>query len=329
MKKSSLLAVILAVICCTALEIRAEDQKDQEIQDGAIYVLVNRDFDTYENPLHSEFIVNGKTVDIFSSDNSANIDQYIKEGWNDIAIKTTPHGPFDHRNQLVFMIGPMHKDPQREGKYVMSPVLWHFDNGTDWECKKDCIHALGPDVKEVTLTHHLYWTGNTNPDPPLAKGDYLLSVTPRKEHRNPAVVVSVLINGTPFTSFLRAPRREIITSLLKPGKNEVKIVSNRTGIIDDNDVECTITGPAIWSVSDRKFLLKPIAEFKGLQGWKRDKLSGILVNPAAPKSETVTRSIEFMIKEPLPTAPPTPKTDNLETQPDNKKGDQPDKYRSI
>ena len=327
--------LLLAMLLCLGVESQAakKDQAaKQDFEEGKLYVSVQRYYTTYENPLHSEFIVNGQTVDIFTSDNYAKIDQYIREGWNEIVIKTKVQEPANKENNLVFQIGPMFKDKKDSKRHIMAPVVWQFDNGTDWDFDNSSfIHALGPDIKEMTLTYHLYWAGVSLDTLPVKKGDYVLSAKQYFESngRNSPVVATVLVNGTPFTSFLGPKRQLVITPLLKPGKNEVKIVSHRVkDSIEENDIECFIGGPAEWSVKEKQFVFKPITEFKAMQGWKRDESTGQLVNLGDPNAEMTGRTIEFMIQEPA--GQPEPKADDSNLQsPAEKQQEQADKYRST
>ena len=114
-------------------EAAAEPAAEPVVAAGAsapIMVFVERGY-SWENPLHSEFIVNGKTVDIFSSDTRKDITKHLKKGWNSIAMTTRVQEPASESNSLTFRIGPVNKD-SKTGKLTMDPVLWRFDNGTDW-----------------------------------------------------------------------------------------------------------------------------------------------------------------------------------------------------
>lgn len=301
---------------------------EQDFEEGKLYVQVER-YHNHDNPLHSEFVVNGQTVDIFASTTYAKIDQFVKEGWNEIAIKTVPQQPASKANHLVFKIGPMHKDSNDSKNKIMSPVLWQFNNGTDWDFEGGTfIHALGPDMKEITLTYHFYWAGVALENRPIKKGDYILQVETYHNDNSP-VIATLLINGTPLSSFHWAKRQLNITSLLKPGKNEVKIVSHRVkDTIRDNDITCTISGPAEWSVKERGYIFKNISEFKTMQGWQRDETTGQLTNIADPKAEMIARTISFMIKDPLPNQAPK-SVDPKVGAPADKKADQDEKFRSI
>jgi hypothetical protein len=95
---------------------------------AALSTWVERQFASGDNPLHTEFVVNGATVDIFTSDALQPIAAQIKDGWNTIVLKTTPQVPATKRNGLIFRVGPAR---QQGTKVAMSPVLWRFDNETD------------------------------------------------------------------------------------------------------------------------------------------------------------------------------------------------------
>lgn len=147
----------------------------QPIQEGKLYIWFEKFFSNHEYHLHSEFIINGETVDIFTADTFELIEDRIKDGWNDIAIKTTAQSPTNKKNYLTFRIGPMHRDPNNTDRFIMSPVVWEFRNGTDWDFNNgQFLHALGPEVKEVELSYHLYWGGVENEVIGFKGGDYIL-----------------------------------------------------------------------------------------------------------------------------------------------------------
>lgn len=270
----------------------------EPIQEGKIYIWVEKYFGNYENPLHSEFIINGETVDIFTSDTFEPIEKHLKAGWNDIAIKTTAQQPANKRNHLIFRIGPMHRDPNNTDQFLMSPVMWEFRNGTDWEFNNgQFLHPLGPDVKEVELSYHLYWGGFENEAVGFEGGDYILQVEQYFSNRNSPVIMSLSLNGTPFSSFLGSKRQIVITPLLKPGKNEIKIVSQRVkDSFHRNDIEASIAGPAEWYPGKKQYMIKPITSVKAMQGWSKDERTGQLKNPTAPGSDVIERTISFMVK---------------------------------
>ncbi|MGI8785398.1 MAG: hypothetical protein ACR2L2_17330 [Acidobacteriota bacterium] len=264
--------------------------------DAPLSVWVKRNYSSWDNPLHSEFIVNGKTINIFTSDTIESVEEHFKPGWNTITIKTTPQVPASKDNHLTMRIGPMRKEGN---KMIMDPVLWQIGNGTDWKfADGNYSHPLGPDVKEVTLTYNLYYVGPEPENKTIKAGDYVLSGTPTYASWNSPVTAAVTINGTPLNSFALAGRTIVITPYLKQGKNEIKLVSTRVkNSIRDNDIAFQILGPAEWNVQQGKFLLAPVMQFKTKQGWTMDAKSGLLINPIKPDSETIERVIPFMLKE--------------------------------
>jgi hypothetical protein len=263
----------------------------------SLSLLVSKTYKSYDNPLHTEFTVNGKIVNIFTSETVEPLEGHIKPGWNAFVLKTTAQQPATNQNGLQFKIGPASK---KGSQVVVGPVLWELRNDADWRYKNaDYTHPLGPGVKEVTLTYNLYYAGMDLEGGELKAGDYILQGKATYRNYTSPVVGTVWINGTPLNSFTPAPRQIVITRLLKPGKNEIKLVSGRVpNAILTNDIEFLVAGPAEWNVSENRFTLPPIANFKTMQGWQRDSKSGQLVNLANPKSETIERTIPFMMKQP-------------------------------
>ncbi len=245
-----------------------------------------------ENPLHSELIVNGTSVDVFKSDTQKSLGDLVKRGWNTVTIKTRPQQPANDTNGLTFQIGPLRTDD--EGRTFMQPVLCEFRNDTDWTFKdRKFSHPLGPDTKEVELSYRLYFTGLEHEQAELREGDYILHGRPTYSSNSP-VTATVFVNGTPLNSFLLEERRPVITPLLKQGRNEIRIVSSRVpNTIGHNDINFDVSGPARYSIGKAKFEVASICQFKTMQSWGRDKRSGQLVNKVKSGAETIERVIPF------------------------------------
>ncbi len=270
----------------------------RDIDEGATAIRVKKDY-PWDCALQSEFSINEKTINIYTADTMEAIGEYLKQGWNTITIKTTPQEPATRNNELIFQIGPVRKDPKKD-KLVMSPVLWEFKNGTDWHFKDGKFsHSLGPDVKEVTLSYKVYFTDYALENTELKAGDFvLISKGAYGAAWNSPVTATVFVNGTPLNTFLIASREIVVTSLLKQGKNEIKLISTRVkNAIRDNDIEMEVAGPAEWNVTKSRYEVGPVTQFKAMQGWSRNPKTGELMNRASPDSETVERVIPFFLKE--------------------------------
>lgn len=264
-----------------------------------ISVWVDREYNSWDNALHTEFSINEKTVSIFTSDTVEPISEHLKPGWNTFVLKTTPQEPATRNNELILRFGPAHK---QQNKILIAPVLWELRNGTDWafDAKTGTYsHPLGPGVKDVTLSYQLYYAGLERERGELKAGDYVLSGKATYQSWSSPVVAAVWINGTPLNSFTLAARQIIITDLLKPGKNEIKLVSSRVrNVIRDNDIEFAVGGPAEWNVTRKQYVLTPIVQFKAMQGWKQDPKTGQRINPMKPDADTIERVIPFVLKSP-------------------------------
>jgi hypothetical protein len=109
----------------------------------------------------------------------------------------------------------------------------------------------------------------------------------------------VTINGQPLNTFTAAPRQIVITPFLKPGANEIRLVSARVkNCLADNDLKFSVGGPAEYDVGAAKFTFPVIRQFEGSTGWTRNKQSGQLVNPSDPSAETIEQVISFEIAKP-------------------------------
>jgi hypothetical protein len=296
MKTNGKVFVALMSACCMLFCFTAV--RSQNNAAGPLAIWVQRHYQTSDNPLHSELSINDKTLNIYTSDTFESIEGNLRPGWNTITLKTTPQLPASRQNGLLFRIGPMHKD-SKDNKMIMDPVIWAFDNFTDWEFKNGAFsHPLGPDVKDVTLIFKVFYAGLAYEQKELKAGDYVLRGKPRYATSNAPVTATVWINGTPLNTFTLEPREIVITSLLKPGKNEIKLVSNRVqNSIKANDIEFDLAGPAEWNVQRKGYVVTPLLQFASMQGWRQDSGTGKLVNPEKPDSETVERVIPFILKE--------------------------------
>ena len=135
----------------------------------------------------------------------------------------------------------------------MQPVLWQFRNGTDWKFKDGTYsHPLGPGVKKVMLEYSVYYAGMTN-DRASSRRTFScfrasLTTTAGLPGRRDG------LRQRHATRQLHVAERQIIiTPFLKPGKNEIKLVSGRVkDAIEKNDIMFSILGPAEWMVSENQ-----------------------------------------------------------------------------
>lgn len=283
------LGVVLAVVVIAPVFLASQATP-------TLSIWAERTYNSWENPLHSEVTVNEKLINIFSSDTIEPLGEAIKPGWNTVAVTTTPQEPAQSGNGLTFRIGPTREEANK--RTIMAPVLFEFRNNTDWKLADSRYsHPLGPNVKEVTLTYKLYYAGLDHEGGELKAGDYVLRGAPKYNSWNSPVTGTVSVNGTMLNSFTTAARDIIITPLLKPGKNEIRLISTRVpNVIANNDVEFAIAGPAEWEVSTSRFTMRPIVQFNAMQGWKRDPKSGQLLNPLKQDADTIERTVPFVMK---------------------------------
>jgi hypothetical protein len=294
-RPARILVVVIALVAAAAA-VWAQTE-------APITIWVQKNYGGWENPLHSELSLNTELVNIFGADSFEPIQSKLKNGWNVITVVTRPQEPATRGNELIFRIGPMVKD-QAANQMVMTTVLWEFRNGSDWKLdaqKAVYSHPLGPTVKEVKQEFPVYFAGLDLEAKELEEGDYILVGKPQYAGWSSPFTTTVAVNGTWLNTFMLAERQVVITSLVKPGRNELKIVSNRVkNTIRDNDYDIMVGGPAEWNVSQNQFNIAPIVEAKAEQGWRKDEKSGQFVNPAAPDSATIERTIPFVVKAATP-----------------------------
>jgi hypothetical protein len=262
-----------------------------------LMVFTERFYTGSENPLQSELSINGESVGVFRVEQQKPIDKYLKKGWNTIALKTVPQYPASGKNSLSFAIGPVCKDGN--DKLIMEHVYWKFWNSEDWSFEKGKFqHKLGPDVKEVTLSFRVFYAGPEFDEVKVRNGDYLLSLGSYYGDNNPDTIPTTFVNGTPLNSFMMGQRDVVITSLLKKGKNEIKLVTSPIkNQLQNNATSVKVRGPAEYSVAQGKFLLPAILDVWSSEGWVRDRKNGQLVVKDQPKAENFERVLTFNLEE--------------------------------
>jgi hypothetical protein len=259
-------------------------------------VWATRKYGSWENPLHSELRINGRRVNLFSSERNEPIGMLLREGWNTIAIRTTPQEPAKRDNDLLFQIGPVRRN--REGQMVMSPVFWQFRNGTDWKLHDGrYTHAAGPNLKEIELSFSVYLGDLLQENTEIAPGDYVAQGRPQYASWNNRLTATVVVNGTIVSSFLGVERRARITPYLKPGRNEVRLITGRVkNSFAGNDIRIDVAGPAEWVPQNSRFEYRPVLQLDGLQGWTVQPGSGMLMNRSVPEADTLERAVSFLLK---------------------------------
>ncbi|HVS64458.1 MAG TPA: hypothetical protein VMT85_13255, partial [Thermoanaerobaculia bacterium] len=233
---------------------------------------------------------------IFTSDTFQPVAQYLRPGWNTITLVTTPQEPASSDNGLIFRVGPAQDDEQ--GTKVMNPVLWTFRNDSDWTLEDGVYtHPLQPDPKQVSTTYHLYYAGLGHEGRALEAGDYVLQGGPEYSGWNTPLVGTAVVNGRPLNSFLLEGRQLVINDLLQQGRNEIQlVVAAVDNIVNGNDVQLSLGGPAEWNEGQQRFLLNPIAELEASTGWNKDPEHGMYVHPQDPSQRVMVRSAPFFLQ---------------------------------
>jgi Zn-dependent protease with chaperone function len=269
-------------------------------REDSIDLWVEREYTGWDNPLQTELTLNDRAVGFYTSELDEPVAEYLRPGWNTIALKTTPQQNVTQDNGLTFRIGQAVRTGNR---IAMDPVLWQFSNKTDWNLKNGrYVHRLGPQRTEVTLLMAVYYAGLEHELRETRAGDYLLKGKPKYVGWNGPVSATVFVNGTPLNTFLFSERDIVITPLLKAGRNAITIVSKRiANAVRDNDIEFAIYGPVQWNVGENTFTGPVVMEFGSLQGWKQDPARGTWTSVANPSSDSVERTIWLLVKElPVP-----------------------------
>eukprot|EP00913_Durusdinium_trenchii_P008797 g8263.t1 len=245
------------------------------------------------NPLHTKLLVNGAPVDTFEDNSQWTIAGKIREGtWNKFELLTSVHQPVKGSNYLSFGVGPVSKTT---GGERMFPVIWNFNNGDGWELKDGKYRHRGHSKSSAPLTFYFYFGNLKNESREPKNDDYVISGRGANTSRNPSVTATIFVNGTPLTTFSSTPRRAVVTDLLKPGYNTIRLVTHRVeGSLADNDIQIRMSGPVAGSDKSRRGLLWMSA----LTGWRRNA-EGKFTNADGADSIRLDREITLYLPDPI------------------------------
>ena len=130
----------------------------------------------------------------------------------------------------------------------------------------------------------------------MKEGDYVLQAESFFSY-NPAVVATVTVNGKSLGSFHAGQRSLVVSDLLKPGENEIRLATEAVANqLLDNDISFEILGPMTYNTAKQKFLGKQVVQFKGDEGWTRDKDTGVKHVKGKPGTFTHERTIRFNLE---------------------------------
>jgi hypothetical protein len=286
---------LLAAAAAIAAPARAADEK--------IMLWVERLTDSHDCALHTEVTVNGKSLGNFTATKQVDVTGVVKPGLNAIAFATTPHEPASFDNHLDFTLGPVTTNP-RTKKTVMKPALLLYRSNQDWKLNDDAgtySHPFGPNPKTpakktVTHTYNFYYAGS-GPDLAAPKeGDFVLQAE-SINGRNPSVLATVSVNGKAVGSFHGPARSLVVTDLLKPGENEVRLTTEAVANqLYHNDTRFEILGPMTYSTAKERFLGKPVLRFNAMEGWTQDRTTGVVHVKGKPGVTTYERVIKFNVE---------------------------------
>lgn len=283
-----------------AIEPLSEPEGDGEALGVAepLELWVTKHYDSWENVLHSELTVNGRPVGTFGLAARKPIAKFLRRGWNTIELTTEAQASAGDDNGLFFRIGPTRKNPET-GEAEMASVLWSFHNNGGWTLENGRFrHRLGPEVNRVTLRQELYYAGYEDEGVEPRDGDYVVKMDTAYDSWSSPLSATVFVNGTPLSSAFGPDRSVRVTNLLRPGKNEVKVVTRPVAdSMDDNDVTIEVGGPIAYSPGRDGFVFTPLAEAKAMTPWTRDEATGRLVRKGDPRQAEFVRTLTFVVDE--------------------------------
>lgn len=268
-----------------------------------VEVWVEKFFTSYDCALETEMTVNGKVVGKFQSTTQKDISELVKSGRNTITFTTTPQEPATSDNQLTFRIGQVTTNPKTK-KTTMSPILMVYRNDRDWKRNEDTgkfTHPFGPNPKtpskkSVAHTCNFYYVGTDADRAVVKEGDYVLQGGSFFGD-NPSVIATVTVNGKSIGSFHGGQRSLVVTDLLKPGENEIRLATEAVANqLYDNSSSFEILGPMTYSTAKEKYQGKQVVQFKAMEGWARDKDTGVLHVKGKPGTFAHERTVKFTLE---------------------------------
>jgi hypothetical protein len=268
-----------------------------------LMVWVDRDQPGKPCPLHTELSINGKLIDVLSTEAQKDIDRQLQNGWNTIVLKTSAKGIAKEPNHLAFRLGAT-RSAEKKNQLAMDPILWEFRNRHGWEWRDGKFNnRRDPQAKEVVQSFKVWYAGLEHEPEKLQikDGDYVLSVSSRLPDDVP-VLATVSVNGKALNTFVGNRRNVVVTPLLKEGVNELKLVATRVADCNtDNELKVQLVGPARFNAQKKMHEFPPIRELSSLEDWDRDAQTGQYTNRLQPGGETTERTVPFVVTE-LPKA---------------------------
>jgi hypothetical protein len=276
MHRFSLIGGSLAAAVVLAVASTAADPPAAESKKWPIIMSADRYLENTDCSLVTEVKINGESLGNFSATREIDVTKHIKPGRNTIEFATTAKGPAAPHNHMEFKIGPV-QTHNRTKTRTMRPVLMAFRSDKDWSAddEGEFTHPFGPNPKTpnkktVVITYLFDFAGYEGDLREVKEGDYILK-SESYLAANPSVVPTVTVNGKSLGSFHAGERRIPITDLLKPGDNEIRVVSEAVANqLADIDVTFDVFGPVTYDVARKEWIGKKVTSFKAMQGWKRN-----------------------------------------------------------
>ncbi len=214
-------------------------QSDADL--SKMYLVVRREY-SWEPGLRIEPMINGTSVGVFSDMNALKIGHLLKKGENTIEFRSSPVASSAKDNTMQVSIGEAKLNS--DGSSVqMDRVLWSYDNDADWSYQSadgKFVYKMNPSAKESTVTAKVMLNG-LQCETPIGHGDFVIEGKYEYSWASP-ITATIFVNNQPTSSLLNSSRTLVISSLLKPGNNEIKIVSRGVdnSLASDNALNITI-----------------------------------------------------------------------------------------
>jgi hypothetical protein len=186
----------------------------------------------------------------------------------------------------------------------MKPVWLTVYNDHDWKLDRESgkfTHPFGPNPKtparkSVTVTCNFYNAGTAADLAEPKEGDYVFQSATYLS-ANPSTMATITVNGKSLGSFHGGERSLIVTDLLKPGENEIRLATEAVANeLSDNDTRFELLGPMSYNVAKQRFVGKQVVRFSAMEGWTRDRNSGVLHVKGKPDATKHERVIRFTIE---------------------------------
>ena len=259
-----------------------------------MYLFSKAHYDSWENGLHTEVLVNGQSAGVFKGNDAVPVGKLLKKGENVLQFRTFSAGKTEKHNGVTFAFGPAARNNQ--GKLVMDGSVWRYDNAPDWVFQEGDGSYVHKADQDTPVTARVYFTGLAG-EKRLGRDQYAVLGLFDYDSWGGQVTATLYVNGVPVNSFFGKSRTVVITPLLKPGVNTIKmVVRGMEHYLGKENKLTLIAGPSKFDTKSNQFAVQPQVSQKALIDLRRNE-ENKWVSVKDPNADTVTYTHELTVKD--------------------------------